>query len=210
MERPQRAIIAGIVLLILHGVGVLGFSIEGWKPLFETLTPFNLLITNLLLGFFHKTWTRRFESWAALCFLAGFLVEVAGVQTGLIFGEYAYSGVLGPRLLGTPLLIGLNWLMLVYVSGVLCEKISGKPLVVAALGASLMTAMDLIMEPVAIKLNFWSWFGQNPPLQNFIAWWLIAFVLILGFALLSKRTVKNPLAGWVLAAQLLFFGGLVF
>ncbi|MEZ4687657.1 MAG: carotenoid biosynthesis protein [Bacteroidia bacterium] len=210
MERPQRATIAGIVLLILHGVGVLGFSMEGWKPIFETLTPLNLLITNLLLGFFHKAWTRRFATWAVLCFLAGFLVEVAGEQTGLIIGEYAYSEVLGPRLLGTPLLIGLNWLMLVYVSGVLCEKISGKPLLVAALGASLMTAMDLIMEPVAIKLNFWTWFGQHPPVQNFIAWWLIAFVLVLGFALLSKRTVKNPLAGWVQAAQLLFFGGLFF
>lgn len=209
MERPQRATIAGIVLIILHAVGVLGFSIESWKPLFETLTPLNLLITNILLGLFHRPWTRRFAIWAFLCFAAGFLVEAAGVQTGLIFGTYEYSHVFGPHLLDTPLLIGLNWLMLVYVSGVLFEKVSGKPFVVAALGASLMTAMDLIMEPVAIKLNFWNWFGQEPPLQNFVAWWMIAFVLILGFALLSKRKTKNPLAGWVLAAQVLFFGGLL-
>ena len=207
MERPQRAMTLGIVLLILNAVGVAGFSMEAWKPLFALLTPFNLLLTNILLGLFHRVWSRRFAFWALLTALAGWLVEVAGVQTGLIFGEYAYLDVLGFKPGGAPLLIGVNWLMLVYVAGVLCSRIKASWWLQAAAGASLMTLLDVIMEPVAIRLEFWTWFGQHPPLQNYIAWWLIAFVLLIGFYQLPQRP-HNRFAVWVLASQILFFGGL--
>ena len=207
MERPQRATLAGILLIILNGVGLIGFSNPEWLPLFQALTPLNLLITNVLLGLFHKSWSQRFTIWAGMVFLAGYFVELAGVQTGLIFGEYAYLDVLGPKVFGIPPLIGLNWLMLVYISGVLCEKIGGSIWLRAALGASLMTALDLIMEPVAIRFEFWTWFDQTPPMQNFIAWWVIAFLLLFGFNKLPQSP-RNPLAGWVLASQVLFFGGL--
>lgn len=234
MERPQRATIAGIVLIILNAVGIAGFSIEAWEPLFKMLTPFNLILTNVLLGIFHTSWNKRFVFWAFLTFLAGFMIEVAGVQTGLVFGEYEYLDVLGLKVFGVPLLIGANWLMLVYVAGVLLQSIRTNILFKAVLGASLLTFLDFLMEPVAIEFDFWTWFGQEPPLQNFMAWWLIAFMLMLGFFYHIKQTlgtrnlefapssenqgssseaqvlrgIQNPFAKWVLASQVLFFGGL--
>src|SRR5689334_14519765 len=41
--------------------------------------------------------------------LGGFAVEALGVATGFPFGTYVYSGQLGPKLLGVPLIIPLAW-----------------------------------------------------------------------------------------------------
>ncbi|MFK7971468.1 MAG: carotenoid biosynthesis protein [Bacteroidia bacterium] len=215
MERSKRPVVAGIVLVVLHVVGVIGFSLESFKPLFQQLTPLNLIITVVLLGVFHQVWTKRFAAWAFLTFMAGFLVEVTGVKTGLIFGEYAYLPAFGPQLWETPPIIGLNWLMLVYIIGMLVALIPVKrkglaidaPLVKSAIAATLLTLFDVLVEPVAIQNEFWTWFGQTPPLQNFAAWWLIGFVLFYGYYRLPQKP-RNPLTIWVIGVQLLFFGGL--
>jgi putative membrane protein len=44
----------------------------------------------------------------------GFAVEALGVATGFPFGAYSYSGALGPRLLGVPLVIPLAWTWMAY------------------------------------------------------------------------------------------------
>ena len=61
------------------------------------------------------------------------------------------------------------------------------------------------LEPVAIRLDMWSWAGGNPPLQNYIAWFVVSFPLVM---LLGKYTKgsENPLVPIVLICQLLFFG----
>jgi len=46
--------------------------------------------------------------------IIGFLIEVIGVKTGYIFGRYYYGQSLGYHLLSVPLLIGLNWGVLLY------------------------------------------------------------------------------------------------
>ena len=42
----------------------------------------------------------------------GFAAELAGVATGRPFGHYAYSGKLGPRVGGVPLLAAAAWAMM--------------------------------------------------------------------------------------------------
>ncbi|MEI9965945.1 MAG: carotenoid biosynthesis protein [Caulobacteraceae bacterium] len=46
-----------------------------------------------------------------------FIMEEAGVRTGLVFGHYHYSDLLGHRLGHVPLLIPLGWFMMVYRPG---------------------------------------------------------------------------------------------
>ncbi|MEM6263580.1 MAG: carotenoid biosynthesis protein [Bacteroidota bacterium] len=208
MEGPQRPFVISLgVLLLLHTVGVIGFSFEATRGLFQSLTPMNLVITVAMLGWLHTKWSLRFACYSLLIFLAGYGVEVAGVATGQIFGIYEYGGTLGPKLFAVPPVIGLNWLMLVYSSGVITKKIPAHPVVRAAVGATIMTTLDFIIEPVAVVLDFWTWANVDIPLQNFIAWWGIAFVMLLGFHL-PKWKIDNPLAGAVLLVQAIFFAAL--
>ncbi|HET8970310.1 MAG TPA: carotenoid biosynthesis protein, partial [Candidatus Nanopelagicales bacterium] len=50
--------------------------------------------------------------WAVAATGIGLAVEVLGVHTGLPFGEYAYTGRLGPAVLGVPVVIALAWAMM--------------------------------------------------------------------------------------------------
>ena len=103
-------------LAIFYSVGVAGLIIPQTRDLFLFLVPLNLLMNLALLFIYHGKIDVRFAWKAALIFIAGILVEVAGVNTGLIFGSYSYGPTLGPKIFHTPVMIGVNWLMLVYAS----------------------------------------------------------------------------------------------
>ncbi len=171
---------------------------------FLSLTPLNLVSTAIILFFFHTDWNRAFVVFAFLAFGVGFGVEVAGVHTGLIFGEYEYGEVLGFKVWEVPLLIGVNWLVLAYAAGVLAEKITSNTMGRVVLIAATMTALDWLIEPVAIQLQFWTWNAGEIPPQNFVAWFLIAALLGWAFQKLSFRK-ENRMAVWVLGVQAVFF-----
>lgn len=206
MERSKRATQIGMaILVIFHIVGFTGFALESTRPLFQQLVPFNLLLSIGLLGYFHQEWTRKFAIFCILIFAAGFGIEVLGINTGVIFGPYLYDTALGPKIWGTPPMIGVNWLMLVYITGVILQDISLPKWVIAAIGATLLVLLDFIIEPVAIAFDFWHWLEADIPAQNFLAWWAVAYLMLLSFFYLSVKK-KNPLAGILLLIQFVFFG----
>ena len=43
--------------------------------------------------------------------------EILGVNYGLIFGDYIYLDNLGYKVFGVPVIIGVNWIILTYISG---------------------------------------------------------------------------------------------
>ena len=54
----------------------------------------------------------------------GFFVELLGVKTGLIFGNYHYGATFGAKWQDVPYLIGLNWAAMVfYTSSFLAPRI---------------------------------------------------------------------------------------
>lgn len=196
--------IAILLLLYIVGIGALWFDVH---PDFILLTPVNLLISLGLMLWRHPAKDRALWIFVGICYIAGFVVEMAGVQTGLIFGEYKYGKVLGLKLWGTPLLIGVNWVMLVYTSAVVVDRLWGEmPLLPRiALAAAIMVALDVLIEPVAVAFGFWSWERGIIPLQNYIAWYVLAFALIALFYKLKGR-VFNKAALALLVLQFLFFG----
>ncbi len=194
-----------IILPLMYLAGIIGLNIPLLEPYFRILIPFNLLASLALLLLFHTDWRPAFLVYCALAFGVGFLIEVAGVHTGLIFGEYAYGPALGLKLAEVPLIIGINWLMLTYLCGSLADRLPGTKLLKVAVAAALMTILDVCIEPVAIRLDFWQWQGNVIPLQNYIAWYGISAVLFLAFfSLPFKKT--NALAPLLLGLQFLFFG----
>ena len=156
---------------------------------FLSLTPLNLILTAVLLFAFHQEWNKAFYAFFFTSFAIGFGVEVLGVKTGVIFGEYYYGEVLGFKVAEVPVLIGLNWLVLAYATSIISSSISVNKLLSAGIAAFMMTALDWLIEPVAIQLGFWTWLSEDIPLLNFISWFIISFFICLLFQFLKKFTL---------------------
>lgn len=201
-KRNQR--IAFILLIAMHTAGVLGLYFEGSRALFQSLTPFNLLLTAAIIFHFEESKNAKYFIFIIFTFLFGFFIEVAGVKTGVIFGEYTYGPTLGLKLFDVPLLIGLNWAVLIYITGITSMRLSKNIWLRSGTGAILMVVLDLLIEPVAVRFDFWQWANSDIPLRNYLSWFLISFFLHCIFQKL-KFAKNNPLAFKLLLIQLAFF-----
>lgn len=197
------------VLIILYAVGIAG-TLLSVHPDFLLLTPLNLLISVGLVLWHHPNWQVRTVVFLVLAYAAGFGAELFGVQTGLLFGDYEYGRVLGWKVWGTPLMIGVNWLMLAYCAGVMSNAWLGNRhfLLRGALAACLMVGLDVIIEPVAMHYGFWSWAGDTVPLQNYLGWLGVALPLEVLFAYWHPR-LRNKVGESLFFLQLLFFAALL-
>ena len=199
---PQKEVKKFVV--IFYTVGLLGFIIPFSRELFIQITPLALLISSYLLFVYHNNISKKDVAAFMLVFVLGFLIEAAGVNSGLIFGHYSYGSTLGLKIWGTPLLIGINWLFLAYSSLVVAEKISHKAILQIAIAPTLMLIYDLVLEQVAPILDMWNWQDASVPLKNYIAWWCIGLAFT-GFLKISKKDTSNPLALILLVCQFAFF-----
>jgi putative membrane protein len=72
-------------------------------------------------------------------------------------------------------------------------------------GALLATFFDWILEPVAIKLGFWSWLGDGSvPFFNYVSWFIISALLLFIFRLFHFNK-HNYFAVHLFIIQFLFF-----
>ena len=193
------------LLAAMHIAGIIGLNLEATAGIFKFLTPFNLLFSAFVLIFFHEEKNKAFVLFVITAFLIGYWVEVIGVSTGLVFGKYEYISTLGYKVFNVPLLIGVNWFIISYCSGNLLHRLNAPKLVQAIFASLLMTAFDFVAEPVAIKHDMWNWFGEEPPLRNYVGWFFtsLAIQFIYFFAPFKK---ENAVAVWLFAFQTLFFG----
>ena len=192
-----------LFLVIFHAVGILGFSMDRFHSLFRSLVPLNLLLSLALLMLFHQPFRLKHVLLFFLIFLTGFFVEMAGVNTGIIFGNYSYGESLGLKIGSTPLLIGVNWLMLIYAVHVMMKNITPVKSVQIIAGGFFMVGYDMLLEPVAMKTGMWSWEGREIPIQNYLAWYLISVILLTVMQFSGK--FKNPLAIYLFMIQVIFF-----
>jgi bisanhydrobacterioruberin hydratase len=193
-----------ILLVLIHLAGILGLAYPFSRDVFEFLVPFNLMATAFILLIFQKDWSKSFKIFTISVILAGFFIEMLGVQTGIIFGQYTYQRTLGFQIVGTPPIIALNWLVMVYVGGYVVHQLRVHWVLKVFLAAILLTLQDVLIEPVAIEYHFWSWKNGTPPLQNYVGWFVVAFLLeFLFFKMRFEKT--NPIAGSIFYCQTVFF-----
>lgn len=190
--------------------GLIGMA-GPYLALFLLLTPFNLLLSFGILLWNHFPRNAGLWGYVAGAWAVGYFAEVAGVSTGVIFGEYAYGDVFGWKILETPLLIGVNWAMLVYIA---CETTSRYlpsqwPVGIKWGIASLLPVLlDILIEPVAIQTGMWHWYGKTPPLQNYLGWYAVSLLISALYFRLIGQANRNPVATLLLLMQLLFFLGM--
>lgn len=210
ISAERKSQLSLLVILILYIVGVLGVLVP-LHPQFMLLTPLNLMVTAIIVLYNHPHRDPGLAMMGGIIFVLAYLVELAGVHTGVIFGEYSYGATLGPKLMGVPLVIGLNWLVLLYGSSALAHQLGLKnPWLVMIGSASLMTGYDILLEHIAIRHDFWRWTYESPnnflaaPVQNYVAWWLVAFALS-GLFQLRVPKFQNKVAIGLFILQFIFF-----
>lgn len=188
---------------IFYIVGVIGMSQDMFRGLFLLLTPANLLLTlGLIIWGEEKQRSTLVVQFIAIS-LFGFLYELVGVQTGLVFGEYSYGKTLGWKLFDVPLTIGVNWFILSYGSRGVAALFFKNKWLIAGFAAVLMTSIDYLIEPVAITLDMWSWDVVSVPLQNYLGWFMGAIVI--QFWLASQKPYQKALPKYVIGTQIAFF-----
>jgi putative membrane protein len=139
---------------------------------------------------------RRALIFLALVYGVTLAFESVGVATGLVYGGYHYSDLLGPKFLGlVPYAIPLAWFMMMYCAWALAEGLAraiapgsaGNPgrgrWLRPALAALAMTAWDLLADPLMVRSGHWTW--ERPgayfgiPAQNFAGWLVTALAIYL-------------------------------
>src|SRR5690606_26695302 len=108
-----------------------------------------------------------------------------------------------------PVVIGINWFILVYLTGSVFHKVTDNDYYAAVLGATAMTVIDYIMEPVAVALDMWYWKFDIIPAGNYFSWFGVAFLIHLIYRKANFEK-ENPLAAWMLVSMILFFAVLNF
>ncbi|HAY32771.1 MAG TPA: carotenoid biosynthesis protein [Ignavibacteria bacterium] len=193
------------IIYIIFTVGIAGHLSETLKPVMITLTPYILIITGLLVLIFSKVLSdKKFLIWFLVSYLITFILEIAGVRTGLIFGEYKYGDVLGFSIAGVPLIIGFNWIVVILGGIGIGSLITGKKISIAVIAGITTVIFDYALEPAAVRLNYWSWLSGEIPLQNYLAWYLITFLITLIF-FLFKVKISYKFFIHYLFAQFIFF-----
>ncbi len=189
---------------LFHVCGMIGIS-YGNKDLFLSFTPVNLIISFFLLFVNQIQITQREILSVFTIFLIGMICEILGVNYGYIFGDYVYLDNLGTKVFGVPILIGINWVILTFITGSISSYIFKKNLKFSILfGAIFMILLDLIIEPVAPLLGFWIFDLPSVPLQNYVGWFLIG----LATQFIYQKFVVNkeiPFSANLLLANIIFF-----
>ena len=204
LTETKIAFFTRIFLAAIYLIGIIGISIPSLSPLYVRITPVTLLISGLLLMAFHEPWNRKAVLAVILIAAMGFFLEVIGVATGKVFGTYSYSQLLGWKVLDVPLIIALNWLILVYGAYYIASMLVKHPLLRLLIGGILLVGFDLVMEPVAIELNMWSWQAEIPPVQNYLVWFVAGIATMIMFPVLRIR-MKNHVAMALFIYTFLFF-----
>lgn len=188
---------------LLHLVGIIGM-LSPFQEYFRLLTPFNLLMSAAILWVNHHERNREILWYSIFVFVLGFLVEFVGVRFGIIFGQYAYGDTLGPKLLNVPIIIGLNWLLVMYCIAALTDSLKIPTVVKIVVGATLAVAVDWLIEPVAMHFDFWTWKDGIVPFQNYVAWFFTSAIMQSAYHVLKVRA-ENKLALPFYFTQLFFF-----
>lgn len=221
MPTQKKNNIALVISLIIHILGLAGI-LWGNRQMFTAYTPINLLLMFLLLLWTQERINRQFIFFMLACFFTGYFAEYIGVHTGTLFGNYIYGSTLGPQFGSIPLIISINWFIVMYCCGTAMrfitsalknrlqanETLAYKKWSIASViidGALLAVFFDWVMEPVAAKLDFWTWAGDGSiPILNYISWFGMSILLLSLFALLSFHK-KNTFAIYLLMIQFMFF-----
>jgi putative membrane protein len=145
-----------------------------------------------------------------MIFIIGFAAEWIGVHKGWLFGSYTYGETLGTKVDGIPLTIGVVWFLLIYSTGVLMQYSRIKYVLIRVIvGAGVLVGLDMLIEPIAVRFDYWHWANNIIPDKNYICWFFLSVFMLLIFEIFKFKR-QNIVGIVLLIAQFIFFAALHF
>jgi uncharacterized membrane protein len=147
--------------------------------------------------------------------------ELIGTTTGIPFGAYAYTPLLGWRVAGhVPFPIPLSWFYMLYA----CLALAARRLPAADTGAAkmrwalaagaMLTTWDIAMDPAMVRTAHWVWrtpgvfYGM--PLTNWIGWLLTGTLIARAMlAIAPPTTIARTVASSRFPALLYLANGVM-
>jgi uncharacterized membrane protein len=180
------------------------------------------VLTPLAFALVHGATVYRLRgilSFVLLSVLIGNVFENLGVYTGFPFGRYHFTDAMGPKILAVPILLGLAYVGMGYLSWTVArvilgdagEALAGSRLVTRPLiAAFVMVAWDFSQEAVWANLvHAWKWHDGGAffgvPLTNFAGWYLTVYLIYQAFAWLVRERPPAASSNLQLTA-VLFYG----
>ena len=190
---PKLKISISTFLIWLFNIsGIIGI-VSPYSDWFLSLTPLNLGLYLLFILWNAKEINLNFLIAFLIPFTIGFVTEFLGVNYGLIFGSYAYGENLGYKVGGVPLMICVNWAVLVITSSDISALLTKNPWLRAVLVGLLMTGLDAVIEVTAPRFDFWEFENAVVPFQNYVGWFVIssiAYLIFQRFPIKTNTTVS--------------------
>ncbi len=232
MTGTQKAVLGTAVLFLLIYIYMVARTLLA--PI-VALPPvpggaYGKLIPLVGFAFLYMAYAR---GWKSACFCAAFawvycwMGEECSVHTGFPFGHYYYSDMLGKKLDVVPILVGLNyfWLLIFptyFVANLITQGTflkpaggTGKLLFTAFIGSVLISAMDMVLDPMdATKLHEWVWTKNDYtgfygiPYINYLGYLIVMTPFFFIYGLVERKLGAKPLGpvnGYVAAFPLVAY-----
>ncbi|MGL5015125.1 MAG: carotenoid biosynthesis protein [Bacteroidales bacterium] len=208
-EGLKYTILAAISFLV-YVMGIVTIATPSERDLALKATPIALVISiAALLLFREKRYSYKTLIVYSIIVILSWFMEAIGVNSGLIFGDYSYGNSLGFSIVGTPILIGFNWLFLVIISQSITYFLRLKGVIAIISSTLLMVYYDTLLEEVAPLMDMWEFTLPVVPISNYIGWFIIALVLnTLSYKI--DREELNFMALPLLILQIILFISILF
>lgn len=181
---------------------------EPTQPFFIKAIPLSIVALLLFVLYLNKEALKSFTIFSIGVFSCVMLVEILGLNVGEFFGKYKFGETLGVKIATVPVFLGvlfINWIYAVGQTTYLIKRLN--PMIRALIGSMFIVIFDLFLEPVAVKLNYWTWDNGLIPFKNYLLWFILSYVL-LNFFYALHLPLKPKMGAVIFIAQLLLFTSL--
>ena len=193
-----------LTFIVFYAVGLVLYFVPPTHDLFIRITPFSLILVTVAVFSHHKNWSAKTVLVLVGIFLLSIMTEIVGVATGRLFGSYTYGEGLGIKVADVPVVIGINWIFLSYASHGIVSRYKSKKVPIIVGAAVLMVFYDVLLEKVAPLMNMWQFSEDNPPIHNYVVWFLLALIFNWALQQFEVNTENRP-ARWLFFIQCCFF-----
>ena len=195
-------------IFIVWLINVSGFfgMFSDQKELFLKFTPYAILMSFILIFINSKIIQKGFITSIILIAIFGFIIEYLGANYGILFGAYSYGENLGLKVGNVPLIMAINWILLIIITGNFSEKVFKNSLAFKVIfGSLLMVILDFFIEFSAPKLDYWEFDKHPVPLSNYIWWFLFSIIFHIIYQI-NIKVKEYVLSQNILLIHFLFFG----
>ncbi|MFN6963071.1 MAG: isopentenyl-diphosphate Delta-isomerase [Pyrinomonadaceae bacterium] len=188
----QASVLLGLAVLLATGAFfVTNVELPPWA---SWLSAASVLLFALPSFYALAMWLgwRRAAIAAGGLGLFALAVELSAIVTGFPYGHFGYSHLLGGRIFDlVPWTVAFAWTPLVLGSYAVAARLTAGRAGRITLGAALLVAVDLVLDPAAVRLGFWRYAEPGVyygvPFSNFSGWLLSGLA---GVALLDALVAR--------------------